>query len=333
MKRNFKLAAIVCVTVLICLTIAYLLALRFWTQRTAVIPVKPPEAAVFWTGTISTTNGWEFKLENLFNFGKQNAGSLIFCEKTRQLFICFGGKDDDSFSQWDLDTGKCVYTSHAGKDFWQCPEAVSPDGKYLVITRAGRGGSTPPFSSPWNTLIINVEKRTVTADLGGLGSIYECHFNRDCSKIWLWTGANVDGPVVFALDGKRITNFASEDFPRTQDPVLWDVPLSKANLNEYGLYFKDASGNTNLLTKDHWHNNYWRSKDGRIIIASNWHDEIVIWDAKTLREIVRKRITNHHNGGGWVIYDREKDRFLIADPSYQGTTYLRALLVTKQPPL
>jgi WD40 repeat protein len=265
--------------------------------------------------------------------GEKGASSVLFSEKTRQLFICYEWNKDDAFYQWDLDTEKCVYVHHVGKGFWQWLEAISPDGRYLVATRGASSGSAPLSTPPWNTFIFDINKRTVMANLGDLGAIYECRFNQDCSKIWLWTGANLAGPIVFALDGKRITDFSSGDFPKIQDPLLWDVPPSKATLDEYGLYFKDASGNTNLVTKDYLQNNYWRSKDGRIIIASNRDNEIVIWDTKTLREIVRKRITNHHNVGGLVIYDREKDRFLIADPSDHGTTYLRVLMVTKRPAL
>jgi hypothetical protein len=293
-----------------------------------------PEPNTLWTGIISATNGWEFKLENVFNFGKHGASSVVFCEQTRQLFIHFGGAKDDSFSQWDLDTGKCVYTSHAGKNFCQWPESVSPDGKYLIVTRDGLGGTTAPFAPPRNTLIINTEKQAVVADLGDLGAIYECRFNSNGTKIWLRAGVNWGNkPIAFMIDGSSLTNFSDADFPKQPNLYLWDVPPSKTTLDTSGLYFKDSNGHTNLLTKDYWNHNYWMTKDNRIIVASNWHDEIVIWDAKTSKEIVRQRITNHHNGGGWIIYDRLKGGFLIVDPSDQGTTYLRVLLITKRPPL
>ena len=324
MKRNFKIAAITCGTVLLCLAAAYWFALRYWTQRTAVIPIQPAEREVMWTGVISTTNGWEFKLENLFDFRKRNA-QPIFCEKTRQLFMGFGDLKDDSFYQWDVDKGECVYTFHVGKGFHPSVEAVSPDGKYLVVTRY------TSQVTDWKTLIISVEKRSVVGELGDLGAIFETRFSADYTKVWLRTGAHYDGPIVFELDGTPIKSFSAEDFPEIRDRRIWDVPVSKSRDINTGLFFKSSSDVTNLLTTDYWHDNYWITKDGRIIIASNWHDEIVIWDAESAKEIIRQRITNHRNGGGFVIYDKTKDRFLIADPSYQGTTFLRALRVTKQP--
>ena len=39
-----------------------------------------------------------------------------------------------------------------------------------------------------------------------------------------------------------------------------------------------------------------------------------------------------HGMYAFFLYDETKDRFLIADPSDQGTTYLRVLTVTKRPP-
>ena len=73
------------------------------------------------------------------------------------------------------------------------------------------------------------------------------------------------------------------------------------------------------------------AKDGRLVLAATWHDDIILWDAETRQEIARQRITNHHNGAGRVVYDEAKDRFLIADPSWKGVKYLRALTVTKRP--
>lgn len=326
MKRNFKIAVTTCVAVLLCLLGAYWFALRYWTQRTAVIQIQPPEKEVMWTGVISTTNGWEFKLVNLFDFRKRNAAPAVFCEKTRQLFMGFGDLTDDAFYQWDVDKGECVYTFHAGKGFHQSVQTVSPDGKYLVVTRY------TSQVTDWKTVIISVEKKSVVGKLGDLGAIFETRFSLDCTMVWLRTGAHWDGPVVFKLDGTPIKNFSDDDFPDLRDKRIWDVPVSKDQRVSPGLYYKDQSGTTNKLTEDYWHDNYGISKDGRVIVASNWHDEIVVWDAESAKEIVRQRITNHHNGGGYLIYDKARDRFLIADPSYQGTTYLRALFITKRPP-
>ncbi len=277
-----------------------------------------------WTGTISSTNGWEFTLRNLFDFRRRQVAPVVFCEKTRQLFVGFSDKQDDAFYQWDLDSGRCVYAFHAGKGFRQYPEAVSPDGRYLIVTRY-----TSQVTN-WETFIVSVEKRSVVAKLGYLGAVFEVRFSPDGTKIWLRCGAS-NGPAVFTLTGAVVKEFSENDFLRLTDSQLWHVPVSKFQNEKPGLYFKDSSGITHLLATDYSSHNYWITKDRKIIVTSNRQDEIVIWDAESARELARQRITKDRMGGGRVIYDEVKDRFLITDVSYQGTTYLRTLTVTKRP--
>lgn len=324
MKRNFKIAATASMAALLCLMAAYLVALRYWTGRTAVTFIRPPEKEVMWTGTISTTNGWEFTLVDVLNFERRNAAAVLFCKATRQLFIGFSDKQDDACYQWDLDTGKCVYAFHAGDGFRQVAEAVSPDGNYLIVTRY------TSQVTDWRTLIVSVEKLSVVAELGDLGAIFEVRFSSDCKKVWLRCGAK-NVPSVFQLDGTPVEDFSVNDFLEINTGQLWDVAPAKSREVKPGLFFKDSSGVSHLLATNYWHKNYGLTKDGKLIVASNWNDELVVWDAGSAQEIVRQRITNHHNGGGYVIYDETTDRFLIADASYQGTTHLRALVVTKRP--
>jgi hypothetical protein len=324
MHRSSQIAGRAGLAAFICLAAAYWFAFRYWTEKTAVVPIQPPEKEVMWTGVISTTNGWEFTLTNLFDFRRRNAAPAVFCNKTRQIFVGFSDKEDDSFYQWDLDSGKCVYTFHAGRGFRQVAEAVSPDGKYLIVTRY------TSKVTDWKALIINVETRAVVADLGDLGAIFEVRFSPNCTKVWLRCGAR-DGPAVFQMDGTPVNDVSASEFSEIKDRRIWDVPLTKSHEVKPGLFFKDSLGVTHLLATNYWHNNYGLTKDGKIIVASNWNDELVLWDAGTAQEIARQRITNHHNGGGYLIYDEAKERFLIADASYRGTTHLRVLVVTKRP--
>jgi hypothetical protein len=318
MKRTAKTAASASVIGLLCLLSTYWIASQYWTERLVVVPPEPPEKEVVWTGTISTTNGWEFKLRNVLDFARRDARHIEFCKQTRQLFIAFGDQKDDTLYQWDVDKCELVHTYHVGKGFHPYEYAISPAGKYLIIERMDT------FATNWETLIFDVEKRTVVRELGNIGCWFRLRFSADGQTAWA-------GEASFRLDGTLINGAPVEDFRTNLQSQLWYVGFSKDPRSRPGLYYRDSSGDTNLLTHDCWHDNYWITKDAKLIVAANWHDEIVLWDAESLQELARQRITNHHNGGGYIIYDEPNDRFLIADPSYQGTTFLRELSITKRP--
>jgi hypothetical protein len=330
MKRRFKIIAAAGIAACLCLAAAYWLALSHWTERPAAA-AQPPEKKIMWTGVISTTNGWEFKLENIINFGKRNVRHVEFCKNTRQLFIVFGDWKDNPLYQWDVDKCKRVYTFHFGKGFCPFNFAVSPDGKYLIVKRY----TTQAQSSETRTSIIDIVKQSVVRELGDIGSWSCVYFSPDGTKMWLdaVTLENMFNGAAFKLDGTPIKNFSKEDFPESRDPRLWQVGQSKSPPPPIpGLYYKDRSGTEHLLAEEAfgW-NDYVITKDERLIVAANLNDEIVIWDGETAKEIVRQRITDHEELGGYVIYDDARDRFLIADPSSKGTTRLRALRVTKRP--
>ncbi len=101
MKPTYRRIGAVCGGGVACVVIGYWGARSFWLHRTAVtIPVLP-EAEVMQTGTISTTNGWEFKIVKVLGFGRRNVRHMEFCAGTRQIFVAFGDRKDGSIFQWD----------------------------------------------------------------------------------------------------------------------------------------------------------------------------------------------------------------------------------------
>ena len=306
----------------------------YWRNRFDTQNPKPVEAKVMTTGTLRSTNGWGFELRKVINFGRRQVNDIVFCKKTRQLFVSFGDgtkNADHPIVQWDLDSAKQVTVFHFDKEWQTADFAISPDGSRLVVELQ------KPYKPDRRTLVMDVTNRSLVRDLGDIGSWTSWNhgicFNRDGSALWLsaFTVSNWDRGVALKLDETIMKEFSMDEFPKTGDARIWDVPCTKERVRHDGLYFKDASGNTRRLTQDYWGGNYAVARDGHTVVAASWHDDIVAWDGRTGTEIARQRITDHHNGAGFVIYDEVKDRFLIADPSPTGVKYLRALVVTKQP--
>jgi len=328
MTINRRIGAI-CVGAIVFEVVAFFSAQSFWLHRTAVQVSAPPEEPVVQIGTIST-NGWEFTLTNILDFGRPDVKHFEFNARTRTAFVSFAYKDD-GISQHDLDTGKLLRTFHMGKGFIPYNYAVSPDGHFLIAERI----STEGLSS-LDTRIIEVQSGRIIRDLGDIGCWTSwpnaVRFGSDGKSVWLpvTTYQNYNGGAAFMLDGTPL-NASKSDFPAPETNNLLEVPFSKSNYTNYGLFYTKPSGITNRITKDSWWGNYAINKDRRLVLVATWHDDIILWDAETMNQIVRQRITNHHNGAGHVAYDEAKDRFLIADPSYQGVRYLRALMITKRP--
>lgn len=293
----------------------------------------PPDEPVMETGTIST-NGWEFTIIKVLDFGRRDARNLEFSARTRQIFVAFGDQKDDGIFQWDVDTGRLVHIFHMGKGFIPYDYAISPDGQLLIAERVNVEPAIG-HTVAHETQIIDIRSGRVLHNLGDIGCWAswqdELRFGQDGKSVWLGTRTleNWRG-VAFALDGTPIQNASKNDFPASQNKNLWQVHISKRNPTNYGLFYSDHSGATNLITKEPWGKNYATAKDGRLVLVATWHDDIILWDAATRQEIARQRITNH-GGAGYVVYDEAKDRFLIADPSWRGVKYLRALVVTRRP--
>jgi hypothetical protein len=331
MTVSFRRIGAICAAGIACVVIAYWCDRSFWLHKTAVIIPAAPEEEVMQTGTI-TTNGWEFKIINVVDFGRRSARHLEFCPRTRQIFVAFGDREDDAIFQWDIDTGRLVRTLHMGKGFIPYDYALSPDGHYLIAERLDvkpEIGRVPAHESR----IIDAQNGRIVRDLGDVGCWVTCRFDQDGKSFWLdaRTLENWDKGVAFALDGTAIKNAPTNDPLARERNGLWAIGLSKDNTTKYGLFYRDSSGLTNLITRDNWGGNYAMTKDRRVVLVATWHDDIVLWDAEAHRQIAKQRITNHHNGAGYVIYDEAKDRFLIADPSWQGDKHLRALVITKRP--
>jgi hypothetical protein len=324
-KRILKMDRRILTVGFVCFAAVYGLAIYFWCARMITVPSPPAERKVMWTGNIAGANGWQFKLANLCDLGKISAKSVVFSPRTRQLFIGFDESDNGALYQWDIDKTRLVSKFILEQGFSQHVDAISPDGRHLIVT----GHAQAPLGK---TSIVSVDRHKVVAELGNLGTIYECRFSADGSKVCLWTGATY-GPVAFEMDGTRVKNFHETDFEKNQKQPIFYVPVSKTNTVDYGLFLRDGSGAKHLLTKNCWN---WGFDDslmaGKVIVAPSWNDDIVFWDAASAKEIARQRITNHHDGAGYMFYDALKDRFLIVDPSYQGTAYLRTLSIAKRPP-
>jgi hypothetical protein len=213
---------------------------------------------------------------------------------------------------------------------------VSPDGHFLIAERLNIEpvvGHLPEYQ----TRIIDVRSGNVLRDLGEIGCWAswqdEVRFDVDGRSVWLGarTLENWDRGVAFALDGAHMQNASKNDFRSPETKNLWAVPFSKSNLTNDGLFYRTSSGVTNLITRDYWWRNYSITRDGGVILVATWHDDIILWDTAASKQIARQRITNHHNGAGYIVYDEAMDRFLIADPSSRGVKHLRALVITKRP--
>ena len=264
---------------------------------------------------------YTFKIVRLFDLGRRDVRNFAFCSATRQLFISHLDKKDDLLYQWDVDSQQLIHTYQLGSRFICDNIAVSPDGRHLLV------GCWPLEGSDCKTLLIDTKKRRVIHDFKRTDKIFDSRFSSDGKALWMRTSEARDKGVAFQTDGTQVESFSLDAFPRPGPQNIWTVPATKNPNVKSGLFYRDSQGGVHRLTRNHWHDNYGLTSDGKLIAATNWDDEIVVWNAQTQKVVFRAKTTNHDNGGGYLAYDSKHNRFLIGDSSYNGTTWLRALVV------
>jgi hypothetical protein len=128
--------------------------------------------------------------------------------------------------------------------------------------------------------------------------------------------------MVYGLDGSK--SVAKPPCPSPRKGRLSIVESSKVTIDTHGLYYAADDGESYLVVKNHWHGNYALTRDGARVATTTWDGEIVVWDTSAKREVFRKKIAAQF---GYLAYDERRNRFLIGDAMYNGTTQLRALVV------
>lgn len=279
------------------------------------------------SGQASSATGdgqYAFSIVNVLDFGQRQVRNFVFCSATRQLFVSHlegpPSKYDDLLYQWDIDSGHLLHKYHLGTGFICDNVAASPDGRHLLV------GCWPLKGTECRTLLIDTQEKKIMLDLKRSDRIFDARFAQDGLTFWMLTSEERNKGIAFRLDGTQLPNFSMEEFPSPGSPSIWTVPASKETKG--GLFYKGTDGVHHLLTSNNWHENSGITSDGKIIVTTTWDDEIIAWNAETLKEVFRQKITNHHNGGGYIAYDPKLNRFLIGDCS-SGTTWLRALMIGK----
>lgn len=282
-----------------------------------------PQPSISQGDVVESASGarFAFRIVPLFDLGRRDVRNFAFCPVTRQLYVSHLDRRDDLLYQWDLDSGQLVHLYRLGGEYFCDEIVVSPDGRYLLV------GCYPFHGGGGKILLINLTEKRVVHDFGRNERIIEARFSADSQAVWMRAGlARVDG-VAFRIDGSQIDDFSRDDFPRRGPADVWTVPGSIDSSVQHGLFYRDSSGHAHLLTDNHWHDNYGITSDGIFIAATNWEGEIVVWDAETRSELFRAKTRSGDNGGGYLAYDALHNQFLIGDCSYDGTTWLRALVI------
>ena len=269
---------------------------------------------------------YRFQIVRLFDLGRRDVRNFAFSPVTRQLFVSHLDKKDNLFYQWDIDSGKLVHTYCLGGNFMCDNITVSPDGRYLLV------GCWPFDGSNCKTLLIDTNEKLLVHRFEFTDRIFESRFSADNRLVWMRTSGASEKGLAFRIDGTKLVEFASEDFPRSGPPNVWRVPAAKGEKVRSGLYYRNPQGSAYLLTDRPWHDNFGLTSDGNLIAATDWDDHVSVWDTQSRELLLRAQTTQHDNGGGYLAYDPKYNRFLIGDCSYNGTSWLRALTITRNAP-
>ena len=131
-------------------------------------------------------------------------------------------------------------------------------------------------------------------------------------------------PRTYTFDaaGHRTTASPSM-FPAARKRNVWVLESSRETIDTHGLYYTDSGGRSYLITPDHWHDNYDITNDGQFVVTTTWDGEVLVWSTEQKQAVYRKKLNPQY---GYLAYDAMLDRFLLADATENGTSYLRALV-------
>lgn len=275
------------------------------------------------SGDNNASDEASFRVVNVLDFGRREVRTFCFCPANRHLFVSHTDKKDDLLYEWSLDDGKIVNTYRLGDGFMCDNVSASVDGRFLLV------GCYPfPLVEPagvkrsdFKTILIDVKAGKSIREFPITGRIRSACFDKTSTRILVTL--NNGQATVYDLDGHVVRNFEIEGFALSRDKRVWVIESSKVTLQTHGLYLKDNKGTEHRLTDDVWGDNFRMTKDGRFIAATTWKGQLIVWRCSDGGEVFHKTMAKQ--SGGYLAYDGEKDRFLIGDESYNGTTFLRAL--------
>lgn len=274
-----------------------------------------------------------FELSNLLDLGHQGMRSFAFEGTSRMLFVSFGDRSPgeidsggDRLYQWDIASNSLAFT-YSLEPGWMVDGLFVREGGGRLAVRLYR--PRDPVDGVWGKYILmdTVEHRVMVPDFG-------LHNDRG-AELWFDAGGkylciiSTDLPgqpskrLVLDAEGKAVEGPGDVCKPRPKGK-LWVIESSKATLDTHGLYLSDEEGRDVKLTEKQWHDNYAMTKDGRYVGVTTWDGEFLVFHVREKQLVWREKIAPQY---GYLAYDAKGDRFLIGDAMYNGTAFLRQVVI------
>jgi hypothetical protein len=287
------------------------------TDDTPAVLVSPSRSAAAAAAAGPPT----FAVIDVLDLRRRGVRNFVYSTAVDELLVSF--TDDpsskDALEQWSVGQGLLLHTWSMGAG-WMVDEVfAAPTGKHAVarLVRVGDTGG-----GPWAkyALLDTAARSVVSGDLGLHDQRNVTVHFQDTRPLFCVTAP--ERSTVYGLDGRVST--AGPPCPPVPKGKLTVIESSKVTDETHGLYYTADDGQDYLVAKAHWHGNYGLTRDGTLVVTTTWDGEILVWDTSEKREVFRKKIAEHY---GYLAYDGRRNRFLIGDAMYNGTTQLRALVV------